>query len=320
MKIQTKCPQCAKTFKVESEYIGRKAKCPACQVAFVVAQSEDLGESQSSPEPQNTGTAALISDSASPAIWISRSHIVAGCIGAVCGVIGTLFVGYIVSDQKERTSVVPEQKQPTAVIAPNASHEPTSVKPAEPKPAETTGADAPSAVEPKPVPDQVAFEAGLFQHKFEIKRRDNKFTNKTSMSLIAPIDGRISVDLFSVVKTTNPVAPDSVIFGFNSRSERWRFLKFHDIKLLLDGELMDLGEARHSGDTVGSGVSENVTVHLTVKDLSRLLNAKKIEVQLGIEEFELKDEHLEAMRDFASRLPTGESESGLFVITHKIRE
>lgn len=323
MKIQTKCPQCGKTFKVENEYVGRKGKCPACQATFVVAQNEDLVESQVSPEPQCSPPEDPISNSASvvPAIRIDRSHAAAGGIGAVCGVMGTLFVAYIIAAPK---SVDAERKQATGAqpseIQSRAAPDAISVKPVEEKLVDTKADDAKPVVKPKPEPIQIEFETRPFQHKFDIKRRDDKFTKKASLSLHAAVDGEIWLDLFSVGESVDPVAPETVIFGFTSRTISWRFLKFHDLKLLIDGSLMDLGNAKHAGDVLSGGVRESMDLHIDVSVLSKIANAKKIEVQLGTAEFALADEHLEAMRDFASRLPTGQTELGTFVITHKPRQ
>ena len=42
---------------------------------------------------------------------------------------------------------------------------------------------------------------------------------------------------------------------------------------------------------------------MNIKVFKRLLVARKVEARLGIVEFELTQEHLEALRDLASRMP-----------------
>lgn len=93
---------------------------------------------------------------------------------------------------------------------------------------------------------------------------------------------------------------DDFALVFHSDSREWRFLKNHDLYMLVDGERIAVGEADYDGDVERDGVSEFMRYSLSPDLIRRLAAAKQVQLKIGRVEVELKDEHLQAFRDLYS--------------------
>lgn len=301
MRIPAQCPNCGKTFKVEEEHIGRKGRCPACHSLFVVAAEQEM------PKPES-GSSEPIHAFVEPTKPVAtsmvgkRQLVIAGIAGVGVSVLLTLLVTYLLSSSGSAT--------PKNVKKPPVSQKP--VLPIVP-------------IAPDPLVDLAPKEIVLpaprkFNHSFEIKKREDRFNDDTTYSLRAKVNGNLELNIFNSVANKDPSPRDIIPFNFTSTSGRWQYLNFHRVKILVDTQPLPVAKSKHTGSVMNSGgVIEHITVYIALDELTKLLEAKKIEVQIGSTEIELTEEHIEAMRDFASQLPTGKTATRKFVVSHKAK-
>ncbi len=84
------------------------------------------------------------------------------------------------------------------------------------------------------------------------------------------------------------------------KPQNWRFLNSHDIYFLVDDERMAPGEANRASDIGRGKVRERLTLTISAGQCTKIANGKKVEAKAGAEEFEIKEEHLQAFRDLIS--------------------
>ena len=97
--------------------------------------------------------------------------------------------------------------------------------------------------------------------------------------------------------------PTTLLLSFLSSSEQWRFREQHDLILLLDEAQRVTLPTTEGGKALGSGeVDEWVFATISVKTLSRLARAKRVEGQLASAEFQLTEAQLMGLRGIALRL------------------
>lgn len=96
-----------------------------------------------------------------------------------------------------------------------------------------------------------------------------------------------------------------------SSSKGERFRGSHQVVLVADGRPVPVAAAaNYRSRSAGQGtVLELVSVTLPLDDLSSLTGARRVTTRVGGEEFELTENHLEALREFAS-LIGGTSKKG----------
>lgn len=99
------------------------------------------------------------------------------------------------------------------------------------------------------------------------------------------------------------VPVDRAYLTFVSYSGSWVFLDDQHLIALVDGERIDLGNGNRNGSLFGLGrVQEVLLFDVPYAALVKIANGTKVEMQLGPDEFPLKDSHLAALRDLASRM------------------
>ncbi len=83
-------------------------------------------------------------------------------------------------------------------------------------------------------------------------------------------------------------------------SKRWKYLRYHDLVFLVDGESIIIDETEHSGHvrSGGGGVHEYVYFSISWPNFLRLLDADKVEYRLGAYERKLNKKVLAEMRSF----------------------
>lgn len=86
-----------------------------------------------------------------------------------------------------------------------------------------------------------------------------------------------------------------------SSSKAARFSATRQVVLAADGRPVPAtAAASYRSRSGGEGVLELVSVTLTLDELSNLTGARRVSARVGAEEFELTENHLEALREFAS--------------------
>jgi hypothetical protein len=106
-------------------------------------------------------------------------------------------------------------------------------------------------------------------------------------------------------KGTTLARPDVVTLGFVSFADEQRFVDFHDLTVKLDGEVVKLGQTELvESKNVGSGARqyrEIMRIDVPYETFLKIVNAKKVGVELGRVRFDTDEKHREALRDLASR-------------------
>lgn len=163
-----------------------------------------------------------------------------------------------------------------------------------------------------PVPTSTPSVAALipakrvFNHKYNIKVEYDKFKDQTSVSLTPRLEAvgakPNQLQVIFISKGTNIRVPTEVFWEFVSTSNDWQFLRISRASFLLDGAKRLSLDASQDGNVGRGYVIEFINLHIPLADFLSIVNAKKVECQVSVQEFSLSDEQLEALRDFASRM------------------
>jgi hypothetical protein len=105
--------------------------------------------------------------------------------------------------------------------------------------------------------------------------------------------------------------PKRVLFSLTSTSQDWKYTDYRKLTALVDGRRLTLGPLEHVPSfTVNASANPNsddyirqgIAVSLPYKTFLRIANGKKVQIRMGPREFELGKNHLEALRDLATRM------------------
>jgi hypothetical protein len=159
---------------------------------------------------------------------------------------------------------------------------------------------------------------GKYKHNKKIESEYDKFRDETTVRLtyLSPLPSIGPVRLYIIPSFHYPgkivKTPEFVVFWFQSSSSDWQFLHDRELLAIVDGERIDLGEALRVEGTVNSSrsgrysssvsVSEMLGLKIPLETFLRIIKAKVVEMRLGNVGFKLADDHLEALKDFASRM------------------
>ncbi len=165
-----------------------------------------------------------------------------------------------------------------------------------------------------------------FKHKGDIVSEFDKFKNETTIRLkpyfIAPAKGlgdpRSGLSLIAGFthegeQLTDKLKQVSLGLRFHAEYKAFDQLDMPHLLAIIDGERVDLGEMKMVDVTVGASkgflssgnvmYTELAAVVVPKEMLKKLADAKAVEMQAGRRvEFKLKEGHLEALRDLASRM------------------
>lgn len=156
-----------------------------------------------------------------------------------------------------------------------------------------------------------------FSHKAKITTEYDKFSDETTIGtdyMRRVYQGRDHYlalrAYFSYSGASTPSRPPRYVhLVLASESSRWQYLDPPSLILLTDGERLNLGVMeRADSETryirgVGVSVFEYLDVAVPTATFLQIVNASQVEAQVGGDvEFTLKSEHLEALRDLASRM------------------
>ncbi len=157
-----------------------------------------------------------------------------------------------------------------------------------------------------------------YEHKYRIAAEKGKFDTYRRVEL-----GPIELDkstTFLLVLTVNDderVSDNGILF-ITSVATDWRFRDYRPLKLLIDNELINLGEMNCDekiakaklGDN-GVWCVEKLTVTIPLSLILRFGRAKRTEFAIGNNEYALNFQSKNAFRDLLSRLPTTKTASGI---------
>jgi hypothetical protein len=116
---------------------------------------------------------------------------------------------------------------------------------------------------------------------------------------------------FTYSGRTLRVPPKRILFSLTSTSQDWKYTDFRKLSALVDGKRLNLGPLEHvpsfavnAPRNVNSDdyISEGIAVSVPYKTFLRITNGKKVQIRMGPREFELTRNHLQALRDLATRM------------------
>ena len=140
----------------------------------------------------------------------------------------------------------------------------------------------------------------------------DKFTAKTSVCLSLArnptyVDSLEPTFCYSYPGTT-PTLPAAVTIWLHRYAENWAYLNCHGLTLLVDGSVRIPVDTQFKGEVVTSPsilaghVREDVIGSISTREFLRLVNADRVEAKLCGTEFQIRTEHLKALREMASRM------------------
>lgn len=154
-----------------------------------------------------------------------------------------------------------------------------------------------------------------FKHKERILTKYDKFKDRTQVMLYnvriykSPnflINHEFWLTAGFSYEGREVPTPQKIVLFFNSESEQWRYLgnRTYEVLVIADGERLSLGYAERTESKIhpNAHVSETLKLEISNEVFRRLVKAQTVEMQVGITEMKLKNHHIEALRDFASRM------------------
>ncbi len=103
--------------------------------------------------------------------------------------------------------------------------------------------------------------------------------------------------------------PETIMLRITSFSKDFKYTDERARTLIVraDGENLDLGTMQMENKGRGApfsrysaGLVEEMSILVPQESFAKIVNAKKVEMQLGSKEFSLKDKHLDALRELLS--------------------
>lgn len=153
-----------------------------------------------------------------------------------------------------------------------------------------------------PVPPPSPFKhSGLIATKFDKSANGMRTTLEHPRSLAA---GGAAIYLSASFTHQDPRRPDAptLELTFVSVAPAQKFRQAHDLVLLCDGAQRSfVGATAYQTRDGGPGSTlEAAKVRLSYDDVLAITRAHKVAARLGVAEFELTNNHLEALRELAS--------------------
>lgn len=113
----------------------------------------------------------------------------------------------------------------------------------------------------------------------------DRFKKQTVVSLVGMSLGNLDVMSLYVMPGRTPSKPSVVSLNVSAGAESWRYLKCHELSLLVDDVPIQTSSARHDGDVGNGRVSERISVILSVASVQRIASGKSVEMRLCNSEF-----------------------------------
>lgn len=142
--------------------------------------------------------------------------------------------------------------------------------------------------------------------------KQDKFSGQDTSAVAIPLNPGM-VLVVSASRESGDVrecTPDDQTVGFMYNSSysdgQWRYLKTTHARVIADGERIGPVEVAHDGDVhTGFGsayTTEIVALLLTDADYKRIVNAKSLEFQIGLDEFSLDSDQINDLNRFATSI------------------
>jgi hypothetical protein len=158
-----------------------------------------------------------------------------------------------------------------------------------------------------------------FKHDGKIAAKYDKTKDQTTVFLQPYIIKRSTNPVVAGVASTALAAgfihrgktlqstPSTVELGILSESTLgYLYEKDRRLKIKLDDETLDVGEMKlvtsRFYQLMGNKYREDLAIRLPYEQFIRLTKAKDVHLEVGQQSFKLQDEHLEALRELASRM------------------
>lgn len=137
-----------------------------------------------------------------------------------------------------------------------------------------------------------------------VKQSYDRFYNTTTVEVETPLSSSARIVARWHWEGARPVsAPRTVAVSFIRTGREWQWLRFHFVILLFDGVRLQ-SEGRHYGDVITGGVYESVMVQIPTQSFLNMLQANRMEFKVGLDEFTLSGPNRNALKDFASTIPS----------------
>jgi hypothetical protein len=103
--------------------------------------------------------------------------------------------------------------------------------------------------------------------------------------------------------------PKRVLLSLISTSENWKYTDFRKLTALVDGKRLKLGPLEHvpsftvnapANSHFDDYISQEIALSLPYETFLRIANGQQVQIRMGPREFELGQNHLEALRDLAT--------------------
>jgi hypothetical protein len=156
-----------------------------------------------------------------------------------------------------------------------------------------------------------------FSHRYKITQEEDEFDKvKWLRTQWIPLDHNdrrlVSCGLRVGVPYRESTPPPAIIWEVSTASQQFAFVGpgTRRFQLLVDGESVELPDPVHKGDVGRGSVTETLITPFRIAAFLKIVTAKEVKARIGSLEYKLSADQLEALRDLASRLPTGETDDG----------
>ena len=147
---------------------------------------------------------------------------------------------------------------------------------------------------------------GSYPHPFKIQQEYDRFRDITTLEMDfgtvwSDDQNKLELEVRQIYEGEGRVKPvgDPDFRFLNTGRDGWRYLKYHPIIFIADGKRLSY-DPKHDGDVGNGYVLEFMRVSPEKSELLSLIYSKKVEVRVGLDQFSLKQSHLNALKDFCS--------------------
>jgi hypothetical protein len=167
---------------------------------------------------------------------------------------------------------------------------------------------------------------GSYPHTCEISEEYEKFHNITTLNVRLGVvwsngQNKLEIQVYQSFEgegRTKPLGSPRLMM-VNHGEDGWRYLDYHPVVFLVDGERLKFDPKRDS--TVRSGyVLEYLWPDLSKYQFLKVIYGSRVQVQVGLDEFELGESRLNALKDFASYIQSPSRRLSSLEMTRTLQE
>jgi len=149
---------------------------------------------------------------------------------------------------------------------------------------------------------------GVYKHPGRVTQQYDAVRDVTSLhARFLNVGPNLNLSAFAAFRGKAPkVVPLSILLDFGSQSADWRFLRVHDVDLLLADNTRLHYDGDHDGEVVDGGVAESISIAMPVFDALKLVKAGRAVGELGGVQFKISPDKVDAIADLLSRLAPGQ--------------